>query len=240
MCSEITFEAIKRLVNVDHDKQQKTIMLMLFSSSLTGAQIKNLKFDDVLAACDHFFTEGQEKTMDNLTSIDPVKKNLVPFFDTSTKTIQRVTCCTPEATQYLFWHMNRRRRHPFKHKTNYVFVTNSGKKLGKNYISDLFLDSRNDIEVYDNCEFPNITAEDLTANFIDICKHCLYGSKRDYIIRLMEGARNNKSIEAFYNDTLKNRELFTNEYLKISNIFTIYKDNKHDLKFDAPMHNGDL
>ena len=56
----------------------------------------------------------------------------------------------------------------------------------------------------------------------------------------MEGARNNKSIEAFYNDTLKNRELFTNEYLKISNIFTIHKDNKHDLKFDAPMHNGNL
>ena len=235
MCSEITFEAIKRLVNVDHNKQQKTIMLMLFSSSLTGAQIKNLKFDDVLKACDHFFTEGQEKTIENLTKFKPVQDNLVPFFDTSTKSQQRVTCCTPEATQYLFWYINRRRSKTYKNKTNYVFVTNSGKKLGTNFIPDLFSDSRNDIEIYDNCEFPNIVAEDLTHNFIDICKHCLYGPKSDYIIRLMEGARNNRSIEAFYNDALKNRELFTNEYLKISNIFTIHDDNKHDLKFDVPM-----
>lgn len=240
MDSQITFEAIKRLVNVDHNKQQKTIMLMLFSSSLTGAQIKNLKFDDVLAACDHFFTEGQEKTIDNLTSFKPIEENLVPLFDTSTKSQQRVTCCTPEATQYLFWHLNMRRNHTFKHKTNYVFVTKSGKKLGTNYISDLFLESRNAIEAYDNCEFPNITAEDLTANFINICEHRLYGPKSDYIIRLMEGARNNKSIEAFYNYALKNRELFTNEYLKISNIFTIHKDNEHDLKFDVPMNNGKI
>ncbi|WP_296857157.1 hypothetical protein [uncultured Methanobrevibacter sp.] len=235
MYPEITFEAIKRLVDVDHNKQQKTIMLMLFSSSLTGDQIKNLKFDDVLKACDHFFTEGQEKTIKNLTKFKPVQDNLVPLFDTSTKSQQRLACCTPEATQFLFWHINMRRNTTFKYKTDYVFVTNSGKKLGKSFITDLFLNSRNDIEIYDNCEFPNITAKDLTANFINICRHCLYGPKSYYIIRLIEGARNNKSIEAFYKDILENRDLFTNEYLKISNIFTINKDNKHDLKFDAPM-----
>ena len=235
MSSQITFEAIERLVNVDHNKQQKTIMLMLFSSSLTGAQIKNLKFDDVLAACDHFFTDAQEKTIENLTRIKPIEDNLVPFFDTSTKSQQRVACCTPEATQYLFWHINMRRERTFKHKTNYVFVTKSGKKLGTNYIPDLFSDSRNAIEVYDNCEFPNITAEDLTANFINICEHCLYGPKSYHVIKLIKGNRNNAQVENFYNDALNNRKLFTNEYLKISNIFTIHEDNKHDLKFDAPM-----
>lgn len=231
MSKEISREAIHRLINVDHNKPQKTIIYLLMSSGMKAMHIRRMTFNTVLTACDHFFTDGQEKTLENLILINPIRENLVPCFDFSTKSTARVVCCTPEAAQYLLWTISIRLHDDSRKNSDPIFITNRGTKIGENYISDLFANARRSIKLYSNSDFPNITAEDLQDRFFEICEHCLFGPRRNDVIKLMKGSRN-KSVQAFYTEVLNDRTILTNEFLKISNILTDHDEYMHNLDFN--------
>ena len=212
-------EDIIRIMSLANEKHDKAIIALILSSGMQPRFIRNLTFDQVLNSCDHFFEEGESKTIENLLKKDPTKDNLIACFNIGTENSPRITCCTPEALKLLFQYMYYRPKNNEKR----VFLNTAGTVLTQNYISDTLSKLCNDVPKYGDCEVPEITARSLRARFLYICNEYLEWPDKDNVINLMNGSRSVRN-QNFYEDVLNDKQILIDAYMPIVDRLSLSMD----------------
>ena len=83
----------------------KAIFSLIFSSGMTPTVLSKLTLNDFLIACDDYFGDGEEKTLNNLLIKNPW--DIIPQWEF--KSDYKITFNTPESTFYIFMYLKDKR-----------------------------------------------------------------------------------------------------------------------------------
>lgn len=206
---------ICRIMSLATEKRDKAIIALISTSGMQPRFIRNLTYNQLLNACNHFFKDDEPKTIENLLYKNPIKENLIACFDIGAAASPRVTCCTPEALQLLFQYIYSNIRYSnMENIEDKVFLNNRGNPLTKNYVSDVLSKLSDEILEYGNYEAPKITATSLRERFSHICKTYLEGQRKNQVIELMRGSRSSNNKE-FYEEVINDKQILVNDYESI-------------------------
>ncbi|WP_346661745.1 hypothetical protein [uncultured Methanobrevibacter sp.] len=212
-------EDIIRIMSLAREKRDKAIITLILSSGMQPRFIRNLTFNQVLQACDHFFKDDEPKTMENLLKRDPMNANLIACFNIGTANSCRMTCCTPEALSLLFQYIYYR---PKNGDGDKVFLNNNGTVLTKNYVSDTLAKLCKEIPGYGDYEVPEITASSLRNRFTYICAKYLEEPNKDNVITLMNGGKSVRN-QNFYEAVLNDKQILIGNYKSIVDCLSLSK-----------------
>ena len=128
--------------------RDKAIISFFATTGLRSSDVRNLKIKDLIKACDIYFDDDEEKTIDNLLNKNP--EDIMPCWEikpskTSKKSQLCVTFNTPESSTYLWQYLNERKQYNIKKGRNEIlelneplFATSTNKELKSTAIEKLF------------------------------------------------------------------------------------------------------
>ena len=123
-----TWNDVKDAINLCKSPRDSSIIAFAVTTGLRISDIVNLKLEDLIEACEIYFDENEEKTIDTLLNKNP--DDIVPCWEMNPqKTGQKdtpnltITFNTPEASRYIWFYLKDR--------------FNREKKKDKNYVVDL-------------------------------------------------------------------------------------------------------
>lgn len=128
--------------------RDKAIISFFATTGLRSSDVRGLTIGDLIKACDIYFDDGEEKTLNNLLDKNP--EDLMPCWEimpskTSRNSQLCVTFNTPEASTYLWQYLNERISYNIKKGRNEVlepndplFATSTNNELKSTAIEKLF------------------------------------------------------------------------------------------------------
>ncbi|WP_296891100.1 hypothetical protein [uncultured Methanobrevibacter sp.] len=87
--------------------RDKAIISFFATTGLRSSDVRSLKIKDLIKACDIYFDDGDEKTIDNLLDKNP--EAIIPCWEIKPSKISKksqlcVTFNTPESSTYLLYY----------------------------------------------------------------------------------------------------------------------------------------
>ena len=137
-----TKEDIKKALPYANMKY-KAIILLMASSGMGSAEIRNLTYEDFLEAIKEYFkpSKNEQFDMDLITERLEKSRNIIPTWRIKRyKTgMPYITFSTPESMEALILYMNKRTKdgYPFKSLKDYIFLSN-GKKITDSVLAIYF------------------------------------------------------------------------------------------------------
>lgn len=158
--------------------RDKAIISFLATSGLRKSDLIKLKIKDLICACNIYFDDNEEKTIDNLLSKDA--ENIIPCWEfMPSKTIRKSHICvtfnTPESSVYIWQYLNDR----IKKDENGIlgneeplFATSTKKSLHSTTIEQLFqrLNKRLGDKSDKNGKYGRFRAHSLRKLFSTTCR----------------------------------------------------------------------
>ena len=127
--------------------RDKSIISFFATTGLRSSDVRSLTIGDLIKACDIYFEEGEERTIDNLLAKNP--EEIRPCWETMpSKTIKNSQLCvtfnTPEASTYLWQYLNERVEYNIRkgrkelEPKDPLFATSTNHELKSTAIEQLF------------------------------------------------------------------------------------------------------
>ena len=127
--------------------RDKAIISFFATTGLRSSDVRNLTIGDLIKACDIYFDEGEEKTINNLLAKNP--EEIMPCWEIMpSKTIKNSQLCvtfnTSEASTYLWQYLNERIEFNVKkgrkelEPKDPLFATSTNKELKSTAIEQMF------------------------------------------------------------------------------------------------------
>ena len=188
----------------------KAILGLILSSGMTPITLSKLTLNDFLVACNDYFQETEDKTLQNLLKKDPW--NIIPCWKIKSKNI--FTFNTPETTIYLFLYLKEKRMDDLNNLDYPLFKSGKKNLLTSSKISS-YVTEFNAIMKLINEDYENkFKSKNLIATFEDIYdKNMLIEvNNKNNLLKLFEGKLSNNS--KFYRDSMKDQQKIK-EYYKI-------------------------
>ena len=178
----------------------KAIAGLILSSTMTASTISGLTLNDFLVACEAYFDEDEEKSLENLLKKDPW--GIIPYWKLKSKNI--ITFNTPETTFYLFLYLKEKRMEDLDNLNNPLFKRGENKFLTSSKISSYVTEFNTVLNLF-NEEYGNkFKSKNLIATFEEIYDKQMYIEleNKNNLIKLFEGKLANNS--KFYRNAIKN------------------------------------
>lgn len=108
----VSWREVEAALSFCNGIRDKAIISFMATSGLRASDVVNLTIVDMIDACDIFFEDGEEKSIDVLLSKNP--DDIIPCWEimpskTSSNSQLCVTFNTPEASKYIFQYLNERK-----------------------------------------------------------------------------------------------------------------------------------
>lgn len=127
--------------------RDKSIISFFATTGLRSSDVRRLTIGDLIKACDIYFEEGEERTIDNLLAKNP--EEIMPCWEIMpSKTIKNSQLCvtfnTPEASTYLWQYLNERVEYNIRkgrkelEPKDPLFATSTNHELKSTAIEQLF------------------------------------------------------------------------------------------------------
>lgn len=109
----VSWREVEAALSFCNGIRDKAIIAFMATTGLRSSDVINLTINNLIEACDIFFDENEEKTIDVLLSKNP--EDIIPCWEimpskTSKNSQLCVTFNTPEATMYIFQYLKERKR----------------------------------------------------------------------------------------------------------------------------------
>ncbi len=194
---------------------KRAIILMMYTSGLSFAKIKELKQSDLINACKDYMDEGED--IKSLLKRKPIEENMIPMWNLSKGDTKRLTFSSPQSLHFIFQHLSER-----TDECEYLFVNNNGNNLDKRYLTEwltpLFRSKINDTYDEGNDKF---TSKGLSNSFTQLCTSCPPEHiNSDEILKLFEGSKN-KRAKKFYENILNDKTVLLDYYKKLLPCLTV-------------------
>ena len=200
MAEKISLEEVYVVFSSSKPALYKAIVGLILSSTMTPATISKLTLNDFLMACDDYFNDGEEKSLDNLLKKNPWK--IIPCWKLKSKNI--ITFNTPESTFYLFLYLKEKRMDDLINLQNPLFKSGENNFLTSSKISSYVTEFNKFFNILNENYKNNFKSKNLIATFKEIYDKQLYieMENKDNFIKLIEGKLSSNS--KFYRFAVKN------------------------------------
>ena len=145
----VSWREVEAALSFCNGIRDKAIIAFMATTGLRSSDVVNLTINKFIEACDIFFDESEEKSIDVLLSKNP--DDIIPCWEimpskTSKNSQLCVTFNTPEATKYIFQYLNERIRKDIKkdkenggiNPEEPLFATSTKNKLTSDGIGKMF------------------------------------------------------------------------------------------------------
>lgn len=165
--------------------RDKAIISFIATTGLRSSDVRKLTIGDLIKACNIYFDDDEEKTIDNLLTKNP--EDIMPCWEiipskTSKKSQLCVTFNTPEASTYLWQYLNDRIEFNIKKNRNELlepndplFATSTNNELKSTALEQLFqrLNKQLGDEKDKNGKYGKFRAHSLRKLFSTTCRRNL-------------------------------------------------------------------
>ena len=143
----VTWREVESALSFCKGIRDKAIISFFATTGLRSSDVRRLKIEDLIKACDIYFEDGEEKTIDNLLNKNP--EDIMPCWEVMPiKTIKNSQLCvtfnTPESSTYLWQYLHervefniRKGRKPLE-PNDPLFATSTNNELKSTAIEQLF------------------------------------------------------------------------------------------------------
>lgn len=189
----------------------KAVVGLIFSSTMAPVTISNLTLNDLLMACEDYFNEDEEVSLENLLKKDPWK--IIPCWKLKSKNI--ITFNTPETTFYLFLYLKEKRMDDLGNLQNPLFKRGKNKFLTSSKISSYVTEFNAVLNLLNEDYGNNFKSKNLIATFKEIYDKQLYIEieNKNSLIKLFEGKLANNS--KFYRYAVRNPQKIKEYYMML-------------------------
>ena len=144
----VSWQEIETAMSFCKGIRDKAILSFFVTTGLRSSDVRRLKISALIEACDIYFEEGEEKTLETLLSKNP--DDIIPCWEmmpkkTDPKSQLCVTFNTPEASNYLWQYLNDRIERNIKkgedgiiYPDEPLFATSTKNHLRENAVEKLF------------------------------------------------------------------------------------------------------
>ena len=214
----------------------KAVLGLILSSGMTPITLSKLTLNDFLVACNDYFQETEEKTLQNLLKKDPWK--IIPCWKIKTKNI--FTFNTPETTFYLFLYLKEKRMDDLNNLDYPLFKSGKNNFLTSSKISSYVTEFNAILRLFNENYENKFKSKNLIATFEDIYdKNMLIEvNNKNNLLKLFEGKLSNNS--KFYRASMKDQQKIK-DYYKIlipfltAREFNLNHENFNDKKIISPI-----
>ena len=186
----------------------KAVLGLILSSGMTPITLSKLTLNDFLVACNDYFQETEDKTLQNLLKKDPWK--IIPCWKIKTKNI--FTFNTPETTFYLFLYLKEKRMDDLNNLDYPLFKSGKNNFLTSSKISSYVTEFNAIIKLFNENYENKFKSKNLIATFEDIYdKNMLIEvNNKNNLLKLFEGKLSNNS--KFYRASMKDQQKIKDYY----------------------------
>lgn len=186
----------------------KAIIGLILSSGMAPITLSKLTLNDFLVACNDYFQETEDKTLQNLLNKDPWK--IIPCWKLKTKNI--FTFNTPETTFYLFLYLKEKRMDDLNNLDYPLFKSGKNNFLTSSKISSYVTEFNAIIRLFNEDHENKFKSKNLIATFEDIYdKNMLIEvNNKSNLLKLFEGKLSNNS--KFYRASMKDQQKIKDYY----------------------------
>ena len=186
----------------------KAIIGLILSSGMAPITLSRLTLNDFLVACNDYFQETEDKTLQNLLKKDPWK--IIPCWKIKTKNI--FTFNTPETTFYLFLYLKEKRMDDLNNLDYPLFKRGKNNFLTSSKISSYVTEFNAIIRLFNEDYENKLKSKNLIATFEDIYdKNMLIEvNNKNNLLKLFEGKLSNNS--KFYRASMKDQQKIKDYY----------------------------
>ena len=214
----------------------KAIIGLILSSGMAPITLSTLTLNDFLVACNDYFQETEDKTLQNLLKKDPWK--IIPCWKIKTKNI--FTFNTPETTFYLFLYLKEKRMDDLNNLDYPLFKSGKNNFLTSSKISSYVTEFNAILRLFNENYENKFKSKNLIATFEDIYdKNMLIEvNNKNNLLKLFEGKLSNNS--KFYRASMKDQQKIK-DYYKIlipfltAREFNLNHENFNDKKIISPI-----
>ena len=217
---KISNKDIEYLLNDGNTPLHKSLISLIYSSGFDNDTIRELRVNDLIIACNHYFDDKSSKTLDELLKMDPDKIFPCWVFEKNKKV--RVVFNSSEATKYLFSYLKDKKLYSSISNTDFLFTTyykdkdknGSPKQLDKDFISKVF--SRKNKKLNEMTDqIRSFNANNLIFSFKKICEEHLELDEADKneLIDLFMGKATNDN--KYYKMHKKDKNSILNYYKQV-------------------------
>ena len=214
----------------------KAVLGLILSSGMTPITLSKLTLNDFLVACNDYFQETEDKTLQNLLKKDPWK--IIPCWKIKTKNI--FTFNTPETTFYLFLYLKEKRMDDLNNLDYPLFKSGKNNFLTSSKISSYVTEFNAILRLFNENYENKFKSKNLIATFEDIYdKNMLIEvNNKNNLLKLFEGKLSNNS--KFYRASMKDQQKIK-DYYKIlipfltAREFNLNHENFNDKKIISPI-----
>ncbi|WP_407454351.1 tyrosine-type recombinase/integrase [Methanobrevibacter sp.] len=144
----VSWDDVEKAMSFCKGIRDKAIISFFASTGLRSSDVVKLSISDLIKACDIYFEEGEEKTINNLLSKNP--NEIIPCWElipskTSKKSQLCVTFNTPESSMYMWQYLKDRIAKDIKNDGEGVlsideplFTSPNGKRLTGDAVGKMF------------------------------------------------------------------------------------------------------
>ena len=143
----VTWREVESALSFCKGIRDKAIISFFATTGLRSSDVRRLKIEDLIKACDIYFEDGEEKTIDNLLNKNP--EDIMPCWEIMpVKTIKNSQLCvtfnTPESSTYLWQYLHERVEFNIKkgrkplEPNDPLFATSTNNELKSTAIEQLF------------------------------------------------------------------------------------------------------
>ena len=186
----------------------KAVLGLILSSGMTPITLSKLTLNDFLVACNDYFQETEDKTLQNLLKKDPWK--IIPCWKIKTKNI--FTFNTPETTFYLFLYLKEKRMDDLNNLDYPLFKSGKNNFLTSSKISSYVTEFNAILRLFNENYENKFKSKNLIATFEDIYdKNMLIEvNNKNNLLKLFEGKLSNNS--KFYRASMKDQQKIKDYY----------------------------
>ena len=186
----------------------KAVLGLILSSGMTPITLSKLTLNDFLVACNDYFQETEDKTLQNLLKKDPWK--IIPCWKIKTKNI--FTFNTPETTFYLFLYLKEKRMDDLNNLDYPLFKSGKNNFLTSSKISSYVTEFNAIIKLFNENYENKFKSKNLIATFEDIYDKNMFieVNNKNNLLKLFEGKLSNNS--KFYRTSMKDQQKIKDYY----------------------------
>ncbi len=186
----------------------KAILGLILSSGMTPTTLSKLTLNDFLLACNDYFQETEDKTLQNLLKKDPW--NIIPCWKIKSKNI--FTFNTPETTFYMFLYLKEKRIDDLNNLDYPLFKSGKNNFLTSSKISSYVTEFNAIIRLFNEDNENKFRSKNLIATFEDIYdKNMLIEvNNKNNLLKLFEGKLSNNS--NFYRASMQDPQKIKDYY----------------------------
>ena len=186
----------------------KAIIGLILSSGMAPITLSTLTLNDFLVACNDYFQETEDKTLQNLLKKDPWK--IIPCWKIKTKNI--FTFNTPETTFYLFLYLKEKRMDDLNNLDYPLFKSGKNNFLTSSKISSYVTEFNAILRLFNENYENKFKSKNLIATFEDIYDKNMFieVNNKNNLLKLFEGKLSNNS--KFYRASMKDQQKIKDYY----------------------------